>query len=158
MAQFYSSFFGGGGGFCCLLNVCCLSLHCLCYWIICCPKGWQGTRLIGLLLLNIMRSHLQKRNSRYRGRRAEDSHCSPWIWRLLLGPWTHLLFAHPNPSTQLHYLSSLVRMSYLEILLRFWMVDESVQGFGAAKGAKYSSHLLQHDERRQWVYTVRLYT
>lgn len=49
MAQFYSSFFGGGGGFCFLLNVCCLSLHCLCYWIICCPKGWQGTRLIGLL-------------------------------------------------------------------------------------------------------------
>ena len=40
---------GGGGGFCFLLSVCCLPWHCLCYWIICCPKGWQGTLLIGLL-------------------------------------------------------------------------------------------------------------
>ena len=42
-------FVGGRGGFCFLLSVCCLSLHFLWYWIICCPKGWQGTCLIGLL-------------------------------------------------------------------------------------------------------------
>lgn len=42
-------FCGGGGGFCFLLSVCCLSLHCLWYWIFCCPKGCQGTRPIGLL-------------------------------------------------------------------------------------------------------------
>ena len=46
-----------------------------------------------------------------------------------------------------------VQMSHLEILLRFLVVDESVQGFGAAKCAKYSSHLLS----TWWTPTIGLY-